>query len=190
MKLETEDRKCILTGIVKDKSELLRFTLLPGGLIVPDFKRKLPGRGIYVSNSKKLLKQTLDKHLFAKVTKGKAKDDISLLGMVEDLLKKKGLETLNLARKAGAFVSGFDKVKDALLKNNVSFLLEAKDAAFDGHEKILALAKDIVFFDLYTTEELDKALYKANTVHAAFLKNEMSLAAYKELKRYEQFLNS
>ena len=46
MKLETEDRKCILTGIVKDKSELLRFTLLPGGLIVPDFKRKLPGRGI------------------------------------------------------------------------------------------------------------------------------------------------
>lgn len=190
MKLETEDRKCILTGDVKDKSDLLRFTLVPGGIVVPDFKRKLPGRGIYVSNSKKLLKQTLERRLFAKVTKGKAKDDLSLLNLVEDLLRKKGLEALNLARKAGAFVSGFDKVKDALLKGNVAFLLEAKDAASDGHQKILALAKDVTFFDLYTTEELDKALDKVNTVHAALLKNEISLAAYKELKRYEQFLNS
>ena len=52
MKQETEDRKCILTGEVKSKDELLRFTLISGGRVIPDFKKKLPGRGIYVKQKR------------------------------------------------------------------------------------------------------------------------------------------
>ena len=37
MKREDEDRKCIVTGEVKPKEELLRFTLIPGNKVVPDF---------------------------------------------------------------------------------------------------------------------------------------------------------
>lgn len=190
MKQETEDRKCILTGEVKSKDDLLRFTIVPGGKIVPDFKRKLPGRGIYVSNSKEMLEAAIRKNLFSKAAKGKAKAELPLVEMAEALLKKKGLEAVNLARKCGDFVTGFDKVKDALAKNKVAFLLEAKDAGADGHEKLLGFAKGLDVFDLYTIEELDRALDKVNTVHAAFLKGEMSKTAYRELKRYEQFLNS
>ena len=190
MKLETEDRKCILTGIVKDKSELLRFTLLPGGLIVPDFKRKLPGRGIYVSNSKKLLELAVNKHLFAKVTKGKAHVDEALVPMVETLLKKKCFDMLNLARKAGQFVSGFEKVKEAVAKNKAAFLMEALDAGEDGHQKILTVADGLEVLALFYVEELDKALDKVNTVHSVLLKGDMAKAVYRELKRYEQFLNA
>ncbi len=180
MKQETEDRKCILTGEVKSKDELLRFTLISGGRVIPDFKKKLPGRGIYVSNSNQ----------FAKATKGRARADLSLVEMTEALLKKKGLEAINLARKAGELVTGFDKVKEALERGKVAFILEASDAGADGHEKVLSMAKGLDVFGLYTTEELDKALDKVNTVHAAFLKSEMSKTVYKELKRYECFLHA
>lgn len=168
MKQETEDRKCILTGEVKSKDELLRFTLISGGRVIPDFKKKLPGRGIYVSNSKQKLETAIQKNQFAKATKGRARADLSLVEMTEALLKKKGLEAINLARKAGELVTGFDTVKEALGRGKVAFILEASDAGADGHEKVLSMAKGLDVFGLYTTEELDKALDKVNTVHAAF----------------------
>lgn len=190
MKQETEERKCIVTGDVKEKDELLRFTVIPGAKIVPDFKKKLPGRGVFVSNSKTLLVKAIEKKLFTKAFKGKANADADLVVMVEALLNKKGLEVINLARKAGDLLTGFEKVKDALNKGKVAFILEASDAGADGHDKMLAAAKGLDVFMLYNNEELDKALDKVNTVHAAFLKSEMSKTVYKELKRYEQFLNS
>ena len=190
MKREDEDRKCIVTGEVKPKEELLRFTLIPGNKVVPDFMKKLPGRGIYVSNSKKILQQALDKNFFAKATRGKAQALPMLAETAELLLKRRGLEMINLARKAGDLVTGFEKVREAAAKGKAAFILEASDAGADGHEKIKAAAVDLKIFMLYSVEELDTALNKVNTVHAAFLKNEMAKAVYQELKRYEQFLNS
>ena len=41
--------------------------------------------------------------------------------MVEDLIKQKALGSLNLARKAGALVTGFEKVKEAVKKKQSRF---------------------------------------------------------------------
>lgn len=187
---QDEERRCIVSGEVKAKEELLRFTVMPDNQVIPDFKKKLPGRGIYVTNSKKALQVAVDKNLFAKACKGKAKADKQLPELVEGLLKKKGLEAVSLAKKAGVLVTGFEKVKDALKKDKIAFILEAKDAGTDGHEKMLALAKNLETFVLYDVEELDKALDRVNTVHAAFLKSEMSKMVHNEFIRLQAFLNS
>lgn len=183
-------RKCIASGDIKPKAELFRFVLVNGNAVVPDFNKKLEGKGIYVSNSKKLLELAVNKHLFAKVTKGKAHVDEALVPMVETLLKKKCFDMLNLARKAGQFVSGFEKVKEAVAKNKAAFLMEALDAGEDGHQKILTVADGLEVLALFYVEELDKALDKVNTVHSVLLKGDMAKAVYRELKRYEQFLNA
>ena len=107
---ETEDRRCIVTGEHKDKACLLRFTMVDGGLIVPDLNKKLAGRGVFVSNSKKLLAEAVKKNCFSKATKGKGRLCPDLVDMVEALLKKRGLDMINLARKAGCLVCGFEKV--------------------------------------------------------------------------------
>lgn len=187
---ETEDRRCIVTGEHKDKACLLRFTMVDGGLIVPDLNKKLAGRGVFVSNSKKLLAEAVKKNCFSKATKGKGRLCPDLVDMVEALLKKRGLDMINLARKAGCLVCGFEKVKEALAKNKVAFVLEAKDAGADGHQKMTELSKNVEMVEVYSIEELDKALDKVNTVHIAFLKSDMAKTVYWELKRYEQFLNS
>lgn len=190
MKQDDVSRKCIVTGEIIEKNKLLRFTVTPDNQVIPDFKRKLPGKGIYTKNSQKCLKTAIEKNLFSKVTKKQLKADHQLMEIVESLLRKKGLDAVSLARKAGILITGMDKVIDALKKNKVAFILEAKGAGEDGHQRILIAARDLEIFNLYDVEELDKALDKVNTVHVAFLKSEMAKTVYNEFSRLQSFLNS
>ena len=190
MKKDDVTRKCIVNGNILPKSEMLRFTMIPGGIIVPDFKKRLPGKGIWMTNSKKVLETAIKKNLFSKVIKKNLKADETLIELVEWLLKEKALSQISLARKAGVFVAGFDKVAEKIKKESVLFILEASDAAIDGHKKMLAIAKNLKVFNSFTTEELDKELDKVNTVHAAFLKSEMAKAVYFDINKYETFINS
>ena len=190
MKQEIENRKCIVCGEVKEKEQLLRFTLTPDNQVIPDFKKKLPGRGIYVSVSKAALQKAVDKNLFAKAVKKNVKVGAELIQTVENILKKKGLESICLAKKAGDLVTGFEKVGEKIRHGKVSFLFEAADAGADGHQKIMALADGLDVFALYSVEELDKALDRVNTVHAALLKGDMAKLVHTDLVRLQMFLNS
>ena len=174
MKQETENRKCIVCGEVKEKELLLRFTLALDNQVVPDFKKKLPGKGIYVSVSKTALQKAVEKNLFAKAVKKNAKVSAELVQTVENILRKKGLE----------------KVGEKIRHGKAAFLLEAADAGADGHQKITALANGLEIFALYSVEELDKALDRVNTVHAALLKGDMAKLVHTDLVRLQRFLNS
>lgn len=52
MKENNSNRTCLVTGEEKNKEELLRFTLTPDRQVIPDFKKKLPGKGFYITNSR------------------------------------------------------------------------------------------------------------------------------------------
>ena len=64
---ELETRKCVISGEVLNKEYLLRFVTLKDGTMLPDFNKKIDGRGFYVSNSKKLLLSLVEKHPFNKI---------------------------------------------------------------------------------------------------------------------------
>ena len=106
---------------------------------------------------------------------------------MENLLKQKALESLNLARKSGALVTGFEKVKEVIKKNSAEFLIEAKDAGSDGKEKMVLLAKNIEIFNLFSIDELDMTLNRENTVNIAILKSSVSKMVYNNLKKYQNF---
>ena len=183
-------RKCIVTGEILEKENLLRFTVLENNMVVPDFKKKLPGKGVYVKNARSLLEKAINNNLFGKPLKKSVKANNELLEQVENILFKQALNAISLARKAGVMISGMDKVKEALKKNNVAFLLEAQDAGTDGHNKLMSLAKNIEVFNLFKIEELDKELAKTNTVHLAFTKSTMSNSVRETFVRLISFLNN
>ncbi len=190
MNKDSKNRKCIVTGNVQDKTNLLRFTILPDGQLIPDFKKKLPGIGIYVSANREILSVAVNKNLFSKASKQKVKIPSDFIETVANLLKQNGLNLISLSRKAGILRTGFEKVSDLLKKDRVAFILEAKDAGNDGHNKILSLARELDIFNIYTVEELDKALDKNNTVHIAFEKSEMATKIQNEFNKINNFLNS
>ena len=183
------NRTCLLTGEEKNQEELLRFTLTPDRQVVPDFNKKLPGKGFYLTNSKTVLEEAIAKNVFRKF--GKHTGVIpNLPEVVENILKNRAFEAINLAKKAGVLVSGFDKVKENLSAGKVAFVLEAADAGADGHNKIKAAAGDTEILTLFEIEELDKALNRVNTVHIAVLKSKMADMVYNQLQRWQNFINS
>ena len=69
MKENNSNRTCLVTGEEKNKEELLRFTLTPDRQVIPDFKKKLPGKGFYITNSRAVLAQAVSKNVFKKFGK-------------------------------------------------------------------------------------------------------------------------
>ena len=45
------ERSCVVTRTVKAPDDLIRFVAGPDGILVPDLRRKLPGRGVWASLS-------------------------------------------------------------------------------------------------------------------------------------------
>lgn len=190
MAKETENRKCVLTGKILPKEELLRFVLLTDGTVLPDFNKKIDGHGFYLSVSKKLLTELASKpNPLNKVLHTKTIIGEDLPQIVEKILYQKGLDAVNLARKAGDLVSGFEKVKDVIAKGKAAFVIEASDAGEDGKQKIAAIAKDLEKITLYDVATLSKALNRENTVYLAVKKGPMSAMVRSAFKRYQTFLN-
>lgn len=188
MTKELESRKCVLTGEVKPKTELLRFVVLTDGTVIPDFNKKVDGHGFYISNSKKMLAGLTVKNPLNKIlhTNTIVKEDLPI--MVERILHKKGLDSLNLARKAGDLVLGFEKVKDLILKGKAAFVIEASDAGDDGKDKITAMAKDLEKFSIYDVADLSRALNHENTVYLAVKKSPISNLVGEAFRQYQTFL--
>ena len=59
-------RMCAVTRLVRPIDELIRFVVSPSGEVMADLKRKLPGRGLWVSASQKAVSEAARRNLFAK----------------------------------------------------------------------------------------------------------------------------
>lgn len=190
MSKELENRKCIVTGKILPKAELLRFVVLSDGQMLPDFNKKIGGKGIYLSNSKTLLTGlTLKKNPLNKILHTNVIIDSELPNMVERILSKKCLDAVNLARKAGDLILGFEKVKDIIAKGKAAFVIEATDAGEHGMQKIAAMAKDLEKFSLYDVATLSDALKRENTVYLVVAKSQTGSMAQEAFRRYQTFLN-
>src|SRR3954469_24560166 len=62
-------RMCAVTREVRPIDELIRFVVSPQGEIVPDLKRKLPGRGMWVTASREVVAEAVRRHHFTKAFK-------------------------------------------------------------------------------------------------------------------------
>lgn len=189
MKQDTT-RKCIVTGETAEKNLLLRFVEVENTGIVPDFKKKLGGKGVYVINAKSQLQKAISNNLFAKALKHKLKVDNNLAETVEDILHKQALQAVSLARKAGCLVWGLDKALDVIKKGKAAFVLEATDAGDDGKKKMASHARGMEIYSLFSSKELDEELNKENIVHLVFIKSNISDMVRDAFIRLTSYLNN
>lgn len=167
------DRRDIVTGETMDEAQLIRFVAGPDGVMVPDLARKLPGRGVWVAANRASVDTAVKKGLFARAAKAKVVTAPDLSDQLENLLKRRLLSGLGLARRAGDLTSGFEKVSAAINSGKTAWLIEAADGAHDGRRKVLALvrrqprAPELI--GVFTASELGLALGLENVIHTAFL---------------------
>lgn len=173
-------RMCAVTRRVAPVDDLIRFVVSPTGETVPDLKRKLPGRGLWISLSRSAVVEAARRNVFARGFKREVQVSKTLAEDIERLMIRGVAEALAMAAKAGQVVSGFSKVEGAIEGRQAAALIHAIDGAPDGIRKLNARlaavtrenspeSGDFPIVSVLTTEELDLALGRANVVHAALL---------------------
>src|ERR1700760_2985423 len=107
-------RMCAVSREQHPIAELIRFVVSPAGEVIPDLKRKLPGRGLWLTASRQTVAEAVRRHQFAKGFKRDVRVAPSLAADTEILLCRSAIEALAIAAKAGQVVAGFSKVEAAL----------------------------------------------------------------------------
>ena len=172
-------RMCAVTREVRPIDELIRFVVSPQSEVIPDLKRKLPGRGLWVSASHRAVAEAVRRNQFSKGFKRDLRVAPTLATDTESLLVRSVIDALAMAAKAGQAVSGFSKVEDALEQRQAEALIHASDGAVDGIRKLDAIARQNAGINdeshkfpvvtVLTSEQLDLALGRSNVIHAALL---------------------
>jgi predicted RNA-binding protein YlxR (DUF448 family) len=148
---------------------LLRFVAAPDNTVVPDLDGKLPGRGLWLSICRDMVETATRKKAFARAARKGLTAAPDLADQVAFLLRRRCLDTLGFARRAGLVTAGFDKVKAEAKAGRVVLLLEAAEGADDGRRKIAALAPKAPVIDVFTGAELASILGRDHVVHVALL---------------------
>jgi len=192
-------RTCIVSRQARSPEELIRFVLDPDGRVTPDLRRKLPGRGVWVTASAGAVRQAVKSHAFARSLKSPAEATDALADDVDKLLERDALQSLSFANKAGLIVTGATKVEATIAKEPVLALLHAVEGGADGVRKLRqALARRwgeagvrLPLVHAFSSAQLDLALGRSNVIHAAlkkgpageaFLARCIRLAAYRHIE--------
>lgn len=195
---EINPRTCIVTREARDAGELIRFVADPAGRVVPDLKRKLPGRGVWVTARRKVVDAAVKKRAFTRGFKRDVVADESLGAEVDALLEKDALGALSMARKAGEIRTGAFKVDQAIRAGEAALVLHAADAAPDGVRKLDGAVRaleaagggPVVVAAPFTSTQMDLALGGDNVVHAAAMKGGASRALIECVSRLQRYRES
>jgi len=171
VQLGERQRCCAVTRMVRDEAELIRFVAAPDGAVVADLAARLPGRGVWVTCSKACVAEAISKGAFSRSLKTKVEASAELPDAIEVMLRKRAIEALSIANKAGEVATGFFKLEAGLGKGQIAALLHAREAAEDGCQKLdrkLRASSPMAPapIGLFTVEELSLALGRSNVVHA------------------------
>jgi uncharacterized protein len=188
-------RLCIVTRAVTPTDDMIRFVAGPDHTLVPDLKRKLPGRGVWVTARRDLLAAAAKRGAFGRALKADVTVAPDLPAKVEGLIERSVLDSLAIARKAGQVVAGYAKVEAAVEHGDAVGVLHASDAGAEGVRQISAAirrgfgadAGNVVVIDAFTSAQLDLALARPNVIHAALLAGRASdtvLARWRTLERF------
>ena len=164
---EGPQRRCIVTGEVRDRAALLRFVVAPSSEIVPDLAARLPGRGLWLTPRRDIVDRAVAKRLFARAARGPVVVPAGLADHIEALLVQRCIEAIGLARRAGLAVGGFEKVVETVRAGKAALLLAALDGAEAGRRKIRALGHGVPVAAVLTAAEMGRGFGRERVVHAS-----------------------
>ncbi|MBW4036495.1 MAG: hypothetical protein B7Z58_10045 [Acidiphilium sp. 37-64-53] len=164
-------RRCLVTRERHERETMLRFVVGPdstmlGDALVFDVAATLPGRGLWLSARRDVVDMALKRGVFGKAAGKRLVIPERLADRVEHVLENRVVELLGLARRAGAAVGGFEKVKERLAAGQTALLVmasdgsEAEQARVRGHHKV-AMVRPL------SAQRLGAVFGRERTVHVS-----------------------
>lgn len=178
-----QERTCVVTRQARAPEDLIRFVVGPGEELVPDLRRKLPGRGVWVGLSAAAVALAVKRKAFERSLKQKVVVSAALADEVDALMARDAIQALAMANKAGLVSTGFSKVEALAGTGRAAAVIAASDGAEDGKRKIgqalhRAAAgraeaglkpRAIPIVAIFAAAELELALGREHVIHAALV---------------------
>jgi uncharacterized protein len=180
-------RRCIVTGEIRPKAELIRFVVGPEGSIVPDVAGRLPGRGLWLTARRDIVVTAATKRIFARAARSQVVVDDGLADRIEQLLAARCCGILGLARRAGQALAGFVVVRTLVASGGAAVLVEAADGGSDSRAKLATLAPTLPVIDRLSCAELSAAFGREHVVHAALTPGRLAASLVVEAARLGGF---
>ena len=186
-------RTCVVTREERAPDEMIRFVLAPDGVVTPDLRRRLPGRGVWTTAKASIVAEAVRRRAFDRGFKAAAKVPAGLVDAIDRLMETDCLQALSLANKAGLVVTGFAKVEAQIGTSDVLALLHAADGGADGKRKLGQSLRRCFGasapeeLEVFSSRQMDLALGRANVIHAALRKGSASAALLERCRRLQTF---
>lgn len=181
-------RRCIASGKVLPRGELVRFVRDPDGGLAPDVAGRLPGRGVWVAAERALIERAAAKGLFARSLGEPVQPRADLADQVGELLVRHWLGLLGLARRAGELAIGFEQVRELAAKGSIGVLISAADGSPATRNRLRALAPQAPCVGLFPSARLSEALGRGNVVQAAVRRGRLATRLAAESHRLAGFV--
>lgn len=188
-------RLCAVTRETRDESELIRFVSGPDGVLVPDLKKKLRGRGVWVTANALMVQRAAQRGHFARGLKSKVVIPANLVEQIGEQLHQSVLRGLGLAKKAGYVVLGTDRIRQAIDSEELIAVIHAIGASSDGTTKIDQKLRHFlqdspengIITGIFSSDELGLALGHTNVVHAALMESGVSRMVLRDIERLRRY---
>jgi predicted RNA-binding protein YlxR (DUF448 family) len=195
------ERSCVVSRAAKSPDDLIRFAVGPDGVLTPDLRRKLPGRGVWASLSAKTVAEAVRRKAFERSLKTKVVVPPDLVALIDALMLRDALQALAMANKAGLVQAGFAKVEAMVGSGRCAAVIQAGDGADDGKRKIgqalrrVEIAREtdglkprkVPVVGIFAGADLELALGRPHVIHAALAPGpaaEGFLSRWRRLVRY------
>ena len=174
------ERRCIVTGESQPRGGLIRFVVGPDATVVPDVAGKLPGRGMYVSVDRSAIEQAVKRRLFSRAAKMQVTAPEGLADQVHDLMTRRVIDSVSMARKAGQAVAGYEKTRDWLRNEEAEVLIQAHDGSERGKTKLRPPDGAETHITCLSAGEIGLAFGREHVIHAALAAGGLSARVVEE----------
>ena len=134
---------------------------------------RLPGEGFRISASREVLEDFCKKDLFSQTASCQVIIREDFISYVETALVEHFNSTIGFCRRAGFLIWGFEKVRNALIKKEVTLRIEALDGSTSEKRKLDSITIVPVLQSLYAYE-LATSFRRERLVHCALIKTHNS----------------
>ena len=186
-------RTCVACRQTKNKKQLIRYVVAPGGAILVDYRQRLPGRGAYTCISTQCLLDAVKKNGFQRCFKGQylSVDTTELSQQLMTAVEQKTKNLIGMSRKSRQLVSGSNAVIEALRKgSSLALVIIATDISASIGKKIeaLALRQNIHTVCLYNKQIIGQMLGKEERSVIAVQTGLLADSLLNELHMYRQLV--
>jgi predicted RNA-binding protein YlxR (DUF448 family) len=184
-------RRCAQSHETLPEAELIRFVADVNGVIFPDTAARAPGRGVWVRATREAVDLAIKKNAFGRSLKRDAKAPADLSDKTALALRKRCLDIISLAKKAGAIVIGNDQVASFLRSQEPAWRIEASDGASDGRSKLNGLSLawgGVPTAGCFTGTELGMALGRDVVIHALLTPGQLAESWTTDIRRLGGFI--